>query len=46
MQKDPKLTDPKSLFYQKPTDYAMTIYAYFQCFKCKKPYFGGRKSCA
>ncbi len=24
----------------------MTIYAYFECFKCKKPYFGGRKSCA
>lgn len=23
----------------------MAIYAYFQCFKCKKPYFGGRKNC-
>jgi len=24
----------------------MAIYAYFECWKCKKPYFGGRKSCA
>ena len=23
----------------------MAIYAYFLCFKCKKPYFGGRKDC-
>ena len=24
----------------------MAIYAYFMCFKCKNPYFGGRKNCA
>jgi E3 ubiquitin-protein ligase MYCBP2 len=24
----------------------MAIYAYFMCFKCKSPYFGGRKNCA
>lgn len=24
----------------------MAIYAYFECWKCKKPYFGGRKNCA
>jgi hypothetical protein len=24
----------------------MAIYAYFMCFKCQKPYFGGRKNCA
>jgi E3 ubiquitin-protein ligase MYCBP2 len=23
----------------------MAIYSYYQCFKCKKPYFGGLKSC-
>ena len=23
----------------------MAIYAYFLCFKCKAPYFGGRKDC-
>jgi hypothetical protein len=26
--------------------YALAIYAYFECYKCKKPYFGGRKNCA
>lgn len=24
----------------------MAIYAYFECYKCKNPYFGGRKNCA
>ena len=23
----------------------MGTYAYYQCYKCKKPYFGGRKEC-
>ena len=45
-EKDEKLTDKKSPYYGKPSEYAMAIYAYFQCFKCKKPYFGGRKNCA
>ena len=44
--KDEKLTDPGSPYYNKPSEYAMAIYAYFLCFKCKKPYFGGRKNCA
>ena len=24
----------------------MTIYAYFICYDCEQPYFGGRKNCA
>lgn len=24
----------------------MAIYAYFMCYTCQKPYFGGRKNCA
>ena len=24
----------------------MTIYAYFVCYECSLPFFGGRKSCA
>lgn len=44
--KDEKLKDPKSPYFQKPNQYAMAIYAYFECFKCKNPYFGGRKNCA
>ena len=45
LEKDERLTDEKSPYYQKPQLYAMHLYAYFECFKCKKPYFGGRKNC-
>lgn len=38
--------DKKSIYFNKPEDYANAIYAYFECFKCKKPYFGGKKSCS
>lgn len=24
---------------------ALDIFAFYQCFKCKKPYFGGKKDC-
>jgi E3 ubiquitin-protein ligase MYCBP2 len=44
--KDLTLSDKVSPYYNNPEKYAMTIYAYFQCFKCNEPYFGGRKSCA
>ena len=26
-------------------EYAIAIYSYYMCFKCKNPYFGGLKSC-
>ena len=42
---DPKLQDTTSPYYGKANEYAMIIYAYFMCFKCKNPYFGGRKDC-
>lgn len=29
MDKDKRITDPKSEYYNKPLDYAMAIYAYF-----------------
>ena len=45
-EKDEKLTDKNSPYFGKPVEYAMAIYAYFECFKCKKPFFGGRKNCA
>ena len=44
--KDEKLTNKSSPYYNKPNEYAVAIYAYFECYKCKNPYFGGRKSCA
>lgn len=44
-EKDDKLINPSSPFYDKPTEYALAIFAYYQCYKCKEPYFGGRKAC-
>jgi E3 ubiquitin-protein ligase MYCBP2 len=43
--KDEKLVNPSSLYYNKPLDYAIKIYSYYECFKCKSPYFGGLKDC-
>lgn len=45
-EKDDKLVNKDSPYFNKPSEYAMAIYAYFLCFKCKNPYFGGRKNCA
>jgi len=43
--KDDRLTNPDDPYYQAEQEYAMAIYSYYQCFKCKNPYFGGLKSC-
>jgi E3 ubiquitin-protein ligase MYCBP2 len=45
LDKDPELADPKSNFYQNLEAWAMFKLAYYQCFKCKKSYFGGKKDC-
>lgn len=45
MENDIKLTDPTSRFYQKKKLYAMSCFAYYQCYKCSKEYFGGRRNC-
>ena len=43
--KDARLKKVGDPYYNKPLEYAMAIYSYYLCFKCKKPYFGGRKDC-
>ncbi|CAD8181444.1 unnamed protein product [Paramecium pentaurelia] len=43
--KDDKVSKVGEPFYGKPQEYAMAIYCYYQCFKCKNPYFGGAKDC-
>lgn len=43
--KDKRLSDPSDPYFKQPTKYAMSIYSYYMCFKCKKPYFGGQKKC-
>ena len=44
-EKDEKLLDPQSIFYNNPEMYSISIFSYFLCFKCEKPYYGGRKDC-
>lgn len=45
LEKDPRLKDPNDLYYNNIDKYAMYKLAYYQCFKCKVPYFGGMKDC-
>lgn len=46
MASDPVLSDPSSIYYNNPEKYAVSVFAFYQCYKCKKPYFGGRHECA
>jgi len=37
--------DAGSKYYQQPSKYALDIFAYYPCYKCRVPYFGGRRAC-
>jgi len=43
--KDPELLEEKSYFFNKLEEYAMKLFAYYECFKCKHPYYGGLHNC-
>jgi E3 ubiquitin-protein ligase MYCBP2 len=45
-EKMPELSDPASRFFNDPAGFALSRYAYYQCHKCRKPYFGGMAHCA
>jgi len=45
LDKDHRLTDPKSEYFNKIEQYAFDHLAYYQCQGCKDPYYGGLKSC-
>lgn len=45
MEQDAKLITPGSQFYGKAEAYALASFAYYNCFKCRKFYFGGRRDC-
>ncbi|CAL4105006.1 unnamed protein product [Meganyctiphanes norvegica] len=42
---DKDIITPGAPHYKDPTSFAMAHYAYYMCFKCKKPYFGGAAVC-
>lgn len=45
LDKDEKFTDPTYAYHNKLEEYAMYKCAFYMCFKCKDPYFGGLKEC-
>ena len=45
LDKDPRLKDPNDHFFNKFEEFAMFKCAFYQCHKCKKPYFGGLMDC-
>ena len=45
LDKDPRLTDPKSPWFGKKVEFAMKRLSYYMCYVCKKPYFAGRREC-
>jgi E3 ubiquitin-protein ligase MYCBP2 len=36
--KDKEIHDPKHPYFKKPVEYAMAIFCFYECYKCKKPY--------
>lgn len=44
-EKDLQLTNPNSRFFNKKQDYALAVYAFYECSKCKKPFIGGQVNC-
>lgn len=45
LDKDPDLNNPAKQFKGDLQSFAMYKLAYYQCFKCKDAYFGGKKDC-
>lgn len=45
LHKNPRLSDPKDFYFNKLGDFALYKMAYYQCHKCKVPYFGGMIDC-
>ncbi|CDW84412.1 myc binding protein 2 [Stylonychia lemnae] len=45
IDKDERLANPEDRFYNDLQEYALYKLAFYQCFDCKKPYFGGKRDC-
>ena len=47
IDKDSRLSEnaPDNPYYNNLQEYSMYKLAYYMCFKCKVPYFGGKKDC-
>ncbi len=45
LDKDQRLSDKNSIYFHNLAKLAMDTISFFLCFKCKKPYYGGKKDC-
>ena len=45
LDKDERLANPEDAFFNRPEEYAMHKLAYYECFTCKGPFFGGLRDC-
>jgi hypothetical protein len=45
LSEEEKVKDPSSPYYNNMLSYAWDIYAFYMCYKCQQPYFGGRRAC-
>jgi len=45
LEKDERLKDQNDEYFEKFEDYWMDRLAFYQCYKCSKPYFGGLREC-
>lgn len=44
--RDPRIVTEGAAYFNNPQKFAMDRLCYYECFKCHKPYFGGKKDCA
>ena len=40
------IVNPMGRFYNDPAGFALNKYAYYMCYKCSNPYYGGEAACA
>lgn len=45
IDKHERLRDVNDRFYNNLQQYCMEKLSYYECYKCKQPYFGGMKDC-
>ena len=44
--KEGRVVTEGDIYYGKLTEFALHSCTFYECFKCKQPYFGGMQDCA
>jgi len=45
LKNEQDIISPTGRYFKNPAGYAMDRFAYYPCFQCKRPYFGGQRRC-